>query len=391
MKDTSTTHRPWERPLLQTPFHPRLEALNHEADWAPWSGWQTALSFGDTEMELSAIRSTATLYDLTPMVKYRIHGPGAEAMLNRLTLRDVTKLKPGRVQYTGWCDDDGHLLDDGTLFRLGPDEFRLCCQERHLPWLLDSAIGFDAEVTEVTEEIAALALQGPCSAWVLAEAGFDVSALRPFGIMEAGGVMISRTGFTGDLGYELWTSPDQALPLWDRLIQAGAPRGIRPIGSAALDIARIEAGFIVAGVDFVPAEQALREDRALTPIELGLGWMIAWEKGHFTGRRALQAATPRWALVRLEVEGNVSAEGAIVYRGKTREVGTVTSAIWSPTTKRSLALAVIDAKLAESPDLWVEIYAMRELRYVKLMQRARPAPRPFFAPERRRATPPEMT
>ncbi|MGZ9811410.1 aminomethyltransferase family protein [Pseudoroseicyclus sp. H15] len=392
MKDTRDIDRPWEQPLRRSPFHPRMEALNRQAEWAPWSDWLSAPSFGDTEMELSAIRNGATLYDLTPMVKYRITGPGAEAMLNRLTLRDVAKLKTGRVQYTGWCDDDGKLLDDGTLFRLGAEEFRLCCQERHLPWLLDSAIGFDVEIEEVTEEIAALALQGPCSASVLRAAGFDIEALKPFQLTEQDGVLISRTGFTGDLGYELWTSPEGALPLWDCLMEAGAPWNLRPIGSVALDIARIEAGFIVAGADFIPAEQALREDRPLSPLELGLGWMIDWDKGQFTGRRALLAErkgkTSRWALVGLEVEGNVAAEGAIVYRGKRREVGTVTSAIWSPTTKQSLALALVEAKHAASDDLWVEIYAMRELRYAKLMMRARPAPRPFFAPLRRRATPP---
>ncbi|NDV00223.1 aminomethyltransferase family protein [Pseudoroseicyclus tamaricis] len=392
MKDLHDTARPWERPLLRSPFHPRMEALNRHSSWAPWSGWLSALDYGDTEMEVSAIRNTATLYDLSPMVKYRVAGPGAEAMLDRLTLRNVAKLKPGRVQYTGWCDDDGKLLDDGTLFRLGPEEFRLCCQERHLPWLLDSAIGFDVAVEEVTEEIAALSLQGPCSASVLRAAGFDIEALKPFQHDTQGGILISRTGFTGDLGYELWTGADAALPLWDRLMEAGAPWHLRPVGSTALDIARIEAGFIVAGTDFIPAEQALREDRVLSPLELGLGWMIDWEKGHFTGRRALAAEregnTSRWALVGLEVEGNVAAEGAIVYRGKRREVGTVTSAIWSPTTKQSLALALVEAKHAASPDLWVEIYAMRELRYAKLMQRARPAPRPFFSPARRRATPP---
>lgn len=386
---TALTH--YETPIRPSPFAPRLDALNRHADWTPWSGWRSARSFGDVEMEVSAIRNGATLYDLSPMVKYRIAGPGAVAMLDRLTVRNVAGLPVGRVHYTAWCDDRGHLLDDGTLFRLRADEFRLCCQERHLPWLLDSAQGFDVEIAEVTVEIAALALQGPCSASVLGAAGFDVSGLKPFGIAAAGDIMVSRTGFTGDLGYEVWTPAGQALALWDRLMAAGAPWGLRPIGSAALDVARIEAGFIVAGADFVPAEQALREDRAMSPLELGLGWMIDWDKGHFNGRRALLAEREtggRRALVGLEIEGNIGAEGAIVYLDKRREVGTVTSACWSPTTKKSLALAHLDWKHRESDRLWVEIYALRELRYVRLMDRARVVPRPFLDLPRRRATPP---
>lgn len=383
--------RHYETPLRLSPFAPRMRQANRHADWAPWSGWVSAASYGDTEMELSAIRNGATLYDLTPMVKYRIAGPGAAAMLDRLTVRDVRGLAVGRAQYTAWCDDDGKVMDDGMLFRLSEAEFRLCCQERHLPWLLDSALGFDAAVNEVTEEIAALSLQGPCSASVLRAAGFAIDDLKPFHLVIDGRLTISRTGFTGDLGYELWTPPAEALTLWDRLIEAGAPWGIRPVGSAALDIARIEAGFPVAGIDFVPAEQALREDRALSPIELGLGWMINWDKGHFNGRRALleeRRSGSRRALVGLEVEGNVAADAAVVYLNRRAEVGTVTSAVWSPTTKKSLALALIDWKHRDSDRLWVEIYALRELRYVKLMERATPVKRPFFDPPRRRAVPP---
>lgn len=382
----------FRQPLKRSPFHDRIAAANLHADWAAWSGWLSAASYGDTEMEVSAVRNAATLYDLTPMVKYRITGPGAEAMLNRLTLRDVRKLDVGQVHYTAWCDDDGMVLDDGTLFRFDTDDFRLCCQERHLPWLTDSAFGFEVEVSEVTEDIAALALQGPCAASVLRRSGFDVETLKPFRFTQAGDVTLSRTGFTGDLGYELWTPTVSALDLWDRLCEAGAPWGIRPIGSDALNIARIEAGFLIAGTDFVPAEHALREDRPLSPIELGLGWMIDWDKGHFNGRRALLAerdAGSRWALIGLDVDGNVSADGAVVYLGKTREVGTVTSAAWSPTAKKSIAIAQVEWRHRDSADLWVEIYAMRELRYVKLMQRARPVPRMFLKLARRTATPPE--
>lgn len=390
---TVLTH--FRTPLLQTPFHARTAAANVLNRWGPWGGYMTALCFGDVDMEYTAVRNAASVYDLCPMVKYRITGPGAAAYLNRLTLRDAARLAVGGVQYTAWVDDQGKLLDDGTLFRQGPQEYLICCQERHLPWFLDSALGFDVAVVEVSEEIAALSLQGPCSASALAAAGFDVSALKPFRMVtlpfQGAQITISRTGFTGDLGYELWMTPDQALPLWDHLFAAGVPWGIRPIGSDALNLARIEAGFIIAGMDFVPAHHALREDRPRSPLEMGLGWMIDWDKGHFTGRRALAAEKARgsdWVLLGLDVPGNVSAEGAILYHDKRVEAGFVTAAAWSPALKANVAIAQVKARYAEATSLWVEIYALRELQYAKLMLQVTPTERPFFNPARRRATPP---
>ena len=388
--------RHYETPLRQTPFHVRTSAANRLHAWTPWAGHASVAAFDDTAMEYSAIRNAATVYDLCPMVKYRVEGPEAAAFLDRLTVRSVTRLSVGGVQYTVWCDDDGKLIDDGTLFRLAPDRYRLCCQERHLPWLLDSALGFDVAVSEETDGVAALSLQGPTSASVLRAAGFDVAVLKPFRITTfpfAGGeLLISRTGFTGDLGYELWTTPDLALPLWDHLFAAGAPFGLRPIGSDALNLARLEAGFVIANLDFIPALQCLREDRLRSPIEMGLDWLIDWDKGHFNGRRALlrerDGGTSRWAFVGLEVEGNVSAEGAVVYHDRKTEAGVVTGACWSPTLKTSIALAQVAARHKAGANLWVEIYAMRELHYAKLTVRARVVERPFFQHPRRRATPP---
>jgi aminomethyltransferase len=385
------------QPLRPTPFHPRTVDANRLSEWGPWAGYISAISFGDAEMEYTAIRNGASVYDLCPMVKYRIMGPEAVAYLTRLTVRNVAKLPVDAVHYTVWCDDAGKVLDDGTLFRLGAEEFLLCCQERHLPWLLDAAEGFDVAVAEITDDIAALSLQGPCTASVLKAAGFDVSALRPFRIARfvfgSTELRISRTGFTGDLGYELWIDPEQALALWDHLMAAGAPWGIRPIGTQALNVARIEAGFIIANMDFVPAEQALREDRVRSPFELGLDWLIDWEKGHFNGRRALIAerrSGSKWAMVALDIEGNVDVDGSLIYHRKTREVGYITAAAWSPTTKRSIALAQVQRPYhsLKRDNLWVEVYARRELQYVKLMLKADVVDRPFFNPPRRRATPP---
>ncbi|MBN8631111.1 MAG: aminomethyltransferase family protein [Rhodobacterales bacterium] len=395
MNQAGNPLRHYKTPLLKTPFHPRTEAASRLWSWGNWGGYATVLTYDDLAMEHSAIRNSASVYDLCPMIKYRIEGPEAAAFLNRLTLRNVAKLSVGGVHYTAWTDDAGHLLDDGTLFRLAENRYRLCCQDRHLNWLQDSAFGFDVTITEETEEIAALSLQGPTSAEVLRRAGFAIDGLKPFRMAEfpfgKGKLMISRTGFTGDLGYELWTTPDLALTLWDTLFEAGHLHGLRPVGTEALNIARLEAGFIITGMDFTAADTCLREDRLRSPLEAGLGWLIDWDKGHFTGKAALlrqkQAGT-KWSLVGLEVGGNVPAEGAILYHDKKHEVGVITGACWSPFLKRNIALAQILTKHEGGANIWAEIYALRELHYEKLMMPARVVERPFFTHDRRRATPP---
>ncbi|MEW9837482.1 aminomethyltransferase family protein [Mesorhizobium marinum] len=384
---------------LDTPFQPRIDALMKRNDWYSWGGYRAPNSLWDEELEYFAIRSQASLFDISPMVKYRIEGPDAEAFLNRITLRDVAKLRSGRVHYTAWCDDEGHVLDDGTLFRLADNRFRLCCQERHLPWLHDSAFGYDVAVVEETEAIAGLSLQGPTAFAILREAGFaGIERLKVFDLAyfqhQNGTATISRTGFTGDLGYELFVPAELALSLWDRLMDAGQARGIRAIGYTALNRARLEAGLIVANADFATAEHALRQDRVRMPDEIGLGFMVDLEKGHFNGRRAIARArenkTLRHILVGLEIEGNIPAEHAIVYHRRTREVGLVSAAAWSPLAKRNIAIASLARPFGDTvtDDLWVEIYAMRELIYEKLMKRAKIVPRPFMKLDRRTATPP---
>ncbi len=393
----------FRKPLLQSPFHPRLAALMQAEDWYSWGGTVSARTIRDAEQEYFAIRNAASLFDLTPMVKYRVAGPEAEAFLDRLTVRDVSRLAVGRVHYTCWCDDDGHVLDDGTLFRLGPAEFRLCCQERHLNWLLDSAIGFEVEIAEETEQVAALALQGPTSRALLTRAGFDgIETLKPFQIrdfhLDEGRVTVSRTGFTGDLGYELFAEPEAALALWDRLWAAGPWHGLQAIGFEALDLARLEAGFIIANSDFITAETAIRVDRRRTPDEIGLGWLVDGKKAaYWTGKRAILAQrrdrSARWCLVGLDIDGNVPADHAIVYHKGKAEAGQISAAAWSPSAKRNIALASLRRPYGDTvkDDLWVEIYALRELVYHKLMVRARVVERPFYDPPRRRATPPAET
>jgi glycine cleavage system T protein (aminomethyltransferase) len=389
----------YRQPLLKTPFHERARALSQVDSFIPWAGYTTVDVFTTMEQEYFAIRNAATLYDLTPMVKYRVAGPEAVPYLNRLVTRDIAKLKPDRVAYCVWCNDAGHLIDDGTVFRLGSSDYRLCTAERQIDWLLDSAIGFDVEISEVTEQIAALALQGPTSFAVLKTLGLaGVEKLKPFeiGYFAVGphALTVSRTGFTGDLGYELWMDPQAAEPVWDALMAAGRSRGIRAIGSLALNTARIEAGFLLPNVDFVSAEHTIRTGRDRSPLELGLGWLVDFNKGHFTGRRALRSESiqgPHRRLVGLDIAGNKPAHNALLYTDESgkQEIGSVTSAVWSPTCKRNIALAIVEAPHFQTGStVWAEIYLNRELVWERRMSPAQIVERPFFAPERRRTTPP---
>ena len=389
----------FRKPLLETPFHARARELQQNDRFVAWAGYSTVDVFTTVEQEYFAIRNATTLYDLTPMVKYRISGPDAERYLNRLVTRDVRKLRVGRVAYVVWCNDAGHIIDDGTVFRIGAADFRVCTAERQLDWFSDSALGFDVAIEEVTSEIAALAVQGPTSCYVLKRFGLaGIERLKAFEFAEfdlAGRPMLaSRTGFTGDLGYELWMGPEHALAVFDELMAAGRTRGIRPIGSQALNMARIEAGFLLPNVDFVSAEHTIRTQRDRTPLELGLGWLVDFDKPHFNGRRALLAQRRQGLkrlLVGLDVDGNKPAHNALLYadRAGRREVGSVTSAMWSPTCKSNIALAIVQAPCyATGTTVWADIYLNRELVWERRMAAAKVVERPFFQPERRRATPP---
>lgn len=396
MTARTTQHEPVPMGLVPGPFHERLSALNHQRAWMNWMGIASPAVLDTVEFEYFAIRNQTTLFDISPMMKYRIAGPDAEAVVNRLVTRDIAKLAPGRVAYAIWCDAAGNVVDDGTVFRLGPTEFRLCCQEPQLAWLLDVAWGFDATIEDVSAAVAGLALQGPTSCAVLKDAGLaGIEMMKPFEIREfrldAHQVMISRTGFTGDLGYEIWLAPEDALAVWDRLMAAGRLRGLRVIGYHALDMARIEAGFLLPRVDFVSSETHLRPGRARNPYELGLDWLVALDKPHFNGRRALLRLAqekPRRKLVAIEIDRDKPAMNALVYHRKRREVGFVTSALWSPTLKRNIAHAWVEAPYFEAGDLWVEIYLQRELIWQRRMARARVVERSFFRHPRRTATPP---
>ncbi len=385
---------------LRTPFYPRLAELDRLHSWHCWKGYTTPDALYDAELEYFAIRNSTGVFDLTPMTKYRISGNEALLYLDRLVTRDMHKVRPGRVAYAAWCNDQGQVIDDGTIFHLREGEYRLCSQERHLDWLQAAAIGMDVQIVEETAEIAALAVQGPTSFSVLDKLGIDgLATLKPFGLMHTrfrgSDLTVSRTGFTGDLGYELWIEAGKALELWDALFDAGQLFGIRAIGTHALDMARIEAGFLTAGVDFVPATETVRSGRSRSPFELGLGWLVDFKKPNFNGRRALAEEFrngSQWRLVKLDIEGNKPAHHSYIHakvRGRLQNVGFVTSATWSPVCKRNIALGTVNLPHGEPGSaLWVEIYYQREMHWSRVMAAAQVVDKPFWDPPRRRHTPP---
>jgi aminomethyltransferase len=384
--------------LRESPFHPRQEALNLRDAWGVWNGYKLADYYYETEYEYFCVRNTCGTYDICPMQKYEISGPDAEAMLNRMVTRDVARIKLNRVAYSVWCTDEGRMIDDGTIFRLASDRFMLTCGSPCTAWLEKSAFGFDdVHVVDVSDTLAGLSLQGPTSYATLRRMGLDgLEAARRFDIMHfpflGDTLMVSRTGFTGDLGYELWIKRELALELWDALYAAGEDYGIQPYGEAATNMARLEAGFIMPDMEFNEALKTVHFEHDQTPLELNLGWLVDFRKPHFTGRSALlkeRESGSKYTLSKLDIEGNKPAEGSYIYSNKrcTREIGYVTSAMWSPTVKANIALAMIETKHLKG-DLWAEIYYEKELRQYSRVARCSLKDKPFWSPDRANATPP---
>ncbi|MDZ7645648.1 MAG: aminomethyltransferase family protein [Woeseiaceae bacterium] len=381
-----------------SPFHPRQEALNIRGAWGAWNGYKFAEHYYDAEYEYFCIRNQCATYDICPMQKYEISGRDAEAMLDRMVTRDVTKLPRDRVAYTVWCTDEGRIIDDGTIFRLADDRFMLTCGSPSIAWLEKSTFGFtDVTVTDVSDTLAALSLQGPTSCAVLKRMGLEgIDTAKAFDIrrfpFQGDTLIVSRTGFTGDLGYELWVPRELALDLWDAVYAAGDDFGIQPYGETATNMARLEAGFIMPAMDFNEALKTVYFEHDQTPFELQLGWLVDFRKAHFSGRRALleeKRRGPTWTLARLDIDGNWPADGAIIYNNRkcSREIGYVTSAMWSPAAKANIALAMIRSAYLQG-ELWVEIYKAKELRQYRRVVRCRTMSKPFWTPARARATPP---
>jgi aminomethyltransferase len=384
--------------LKHSPFYPRQKELNIRDAWGAWNGYKFADYYYDAEYEYFCIRNQCGTYDICPMQKYEIKGKDAEAMLNRMVTRDVKKIGPNRVAYTVWCTDEGRIIDDGTIFRLADDRFQLNCGSPCTAWLRNSAFGFDdVTITDISDSIAGLALQGPTSCAVLKKMGLTgIETAKAFDIrffpFHGDTLMVSRTGFTGDLGYELWIPRDLALELWDELYAAGEDYGIQPYGETATNMARLEAGFIMPFVDFTEALKTVHFEHDQTPYELQLGWLVDLDKPHFNGRQALienKRRGPKWALTRLDIEGNWPAEGSIVYDSKQskKDIGYVTSALWSPAVKANIALAMIKTEFLKG-EIWAEIYRAKDLRQYRRMARATIVKKPFWMPPRARATPP---
>ena len=338
--------------LKRSPFYPREAALNIREAWSAWNGYKFAEYYYDAEYEYFCVRNLCATYDICPMQKYYVQGRDAKAMLNRMVTRDISKLALNRVTYVVWCTDEGRMVDDGTIFRLGGDEFMLTCGSPCSAWLKMSAFGYDdVAITDMTDEIAALSLQGPTSCAVLKKMGLQgIEAAKPFDILRfpfhGDTLMVSRTGFTGDLGYELWIRPGLALEMWDELYAAGDDYGIQPFGEQATNMARLEAGFIMPDMEFNEALKTVHFEHDQTPFELNLGWLVDFSKPHFNGRSALlreKERGPKFTLTRLDIEGNKPAEASYLYRNKrcTRQIGYVTSAMWSPAVKANIALAMV--------------------------------------------------
>lgn len=399
------------RPALsrrQTPFHARTRPLCHSWDWRNWSGYAMASRYQlGHEPEYFSIRSSAALLDVTPLFKYEIHGRDAAALLDRVVTREASALAVGRMLYTPWCDEAGQVIDDGTVARLGPQRFRLTSAHPSLGWLSENALGFQVEIQDVSERLGALAVQGPRSRELLAAlAGPEVGALRYYSIVPAriagAALEISRTGYTGDLGYELWVPAENALGIWDELVERGRAHGLQPAGLLALDLARIEAGLILVDVDYVSAHRAQAAAQTSSPYELGLGWTVKLEKPYFVGRSALLAearAGSRYALRGLEVAWDplerlydrvdlapqlpvTPWRGGIPVFADGGQVGKATSGCWSPLLKRYLALATLEAHWAQ-PGWPLELEVTVE--YVRHRVPARVVSLPFLDLPRRRA------
>lgn len=392
-----------------TPFHERTFALCESLSYREWSGYYTVSAYETHhEHEYNAIRNAAALIDISPLFKYAIAGRDAARLVDRVITRNLSRLTPGRVVYTPWCDERGKVIDDGTVARLDERRFRWTAAEPTLRWLHQNAAGLEVTIDDVSERVAALALQGPLSAHVLRAAGADIDTLRYFHVTSTrvGGidVDVSRTGYTGDLGYEVWMPASRALEIWDVLMRAGGSFAITPAGMLALDVARAEAGLLLMDVDFHGARKAMNEGQQYTPYEMGLGRLVDLDTPPFVGRDALVAAAanvPPRMIVGLEIDwddverlhagtGLVPVAPAAasrvpvpVMRGR-RQIGRATTTAWSPMLKRLIALATLDAPhyaLGTRVEIEITVDA-RRLTAGAVVVRT-----PFFEPARKTAPP----
>ena len=394
--------------MIPTPFHSRTEPLCHSWAWEDWAGYIAAQTYElEHTHEYHAIRTATAMFDFTPLQKYNVDGPDAQKLLNRVLTRNVKRCKVGQIVYTVWCNDEGKILNDGTLWRLGRDSYRLVANDPNLAWLEDNAYGMDVQIEDITEEIAVLSLQGPTSRElvnaVLAE---EISDLGFFHLTEAtidgAAVTVGRAGFTGDLGYEIWLKSQDAERIWDICIDRGRSYSIKPSGTHALDVARIEACLLVSDIDYIPANKTMFEVQKSSPLELGFGWLVHLKKPYFVGQQALReekARGPAEVLVGLDIDigalESIYAEFDMplhlpheawtdhtpIYRDGKR-IGKATSGTWSPLLKKYIALARVKPQFA-APGSVVDLEETVEAH--RRLVKATVVKTPFFDPERKRA------
>ena len=395
----------------RTPFHSRTSVLCEGESWQVWSGFLSADSYElDHSHEYNAVRIGCAVFDVSPLYKYHIRGRDALPLLNRMVTRNISKCRVGQVMYTAWCDDDGKVVDDGTVARLEENFFRLTAAIPTLYWLQDLATGLDVEVEDVSDAQGGLAVQGPTSRALLQQlTGSDLDALRFFHVVDdkvAGvPVRISRTGYTGDLGYEVFTEAADAGRVWDALMETGEAYNVRPAGNIALDMVRIEAGLILIDVEFVSSTQTLFECEKRTPYELGLGWVVKLDKEYFVGQEALrreQQRGPAWSTVGLEVD-TVALEklysqfsmplqlpytswtqAVPIYAdaGKRQQIGKGTSGTWSPILKKYVVMAQVKPRYSKPG---TSIFMEATVDAQRFAVPATVVEMPFFDPPRKRA------
>jgi aminomethyltransferase len=391
---------------IGTAVHARTFALAESLNYREWSGYYAVSSYeAHHEHEYTAIRNAAALIDISPLFKYIVSGRDATRLVDRVITRDAHKLEVGQVYYTPWCDERGKVIDDGTVTRTGEDTYRWTAADPSLRWLTQNAIGLQIAIEDVSESVAALALQGPTSGWLLdAVADADIRNLKYFrmtgGSIDGVAVDISRTGYTGDLGYEIWMPRDRAVTVWDALMTGGRPFGIRPVGMLALDVARVEAGLLLIDVDFNSSKKAQIESQTYTPFEMGLGRLVQLDKRSFVGRspllderrqgwsRQIVGLDVNWpAIERLyddiglppQIAASASRVAVPVYRAG-RHVGRATTTTWSPVLKKLIALATVSAPhFAAGTTLEFEV----TIEAVRCRVPATVVKTPFFNPKRK--------
>jgi aminomethyltransferase len=396
---------------IGTAFHERTLALCESLNYREWSGYYTVSAYeAHHEHEYNAIRESAALIDVSPLFKYRISGPDATALVDRVVTRDMRKVAVGQVIYTPWCDEAGKVIDDGTVSRLDENTYRWTAADPNLRWFHQNARGLDVQIEDISESVAALALQGPTSGKLLKRAveGADIDSLKYFhvtsGRISGVAVDISRTGYTGDLGYEIWMPWNEGPKIWDALMKTGRAFDIHPTGMLALDVSRIEAGLLLIDVDFNSSKKAMIESQKYSPFELGLGRLVNLDKGRFVGQDALAREQKEGhirEIVGIEVDwpsveqlyeqvglapsipAAASRVAVPIYKNGL-QVGKATSSTWSPTLKKLIALATVKRNYAKPGSILEFEITVESVRH---RVPATVVKTPFFNPKRKTTTP----